>query len=537
MNVAVAPAAGYPRWRQRLSPWSVGAAAMISLLLVPIAVVALSMLGRSSPTWQHICDTVLTTYLWNTALLVAGVGACTLVIGVSCAWLVTFYRFPGRAVLSWALVLPFAIPTYIAAYCYADLQDLVGVDMMNLPGAILVVSLVLYPYVYLITCSTLQGQSGRILESSQSLGRGAAYSFWRLGFPIARPAIVGGMTLVTMEVLNEYGAVHYYGVDTFTTGIFKVWYGMDDTQGAMRLAATLMMLVLALLLLERLQRGRKQFTTCGSDYRPCMPGQLRGSVSWLAAGWCTLPVLLGFLFPVGQLLIWLKQSGASSFGAGFAKIAGQSFVLASCAALTTVIVAVILAYTVRLHRSRLITALSKASALGYSMPGAVIAIGVMVTVVAADRGVLRHVAGFFGAKPGLILTSSIVVLLFAYVLRYLTVAVNPIEAGFERLCGSMDEASRALGHSPLKTLLQVNLPLAKSTLIAAALLVFVDVLKELPLTLILRPTNFETLATKTFELAGEEMIAQSAIGALLIVATGIVPILILDRLLCSKRPT
>lgn len=539
--------AGYPSWRRRLSPWSVGSGLLLAVLLVPVFVVAFSFLGETPATWQHIRETVLGRYITTTLLLTSGVAICTCLTGVTCAWLVTFYRFPGDRLLSWALVLPFAIPTYIAAYCYADLFQhgapldrmlqaigLPHIDIMTLPGAVLVLSSVLFPYVYLITRSAFQGHSERILDASRALGRGPFFTAARLGIPLARPAIAGGLTLVTMEVLNEYGAVHYFGVDTFTTGIFKFWFTMDDTGGAMRLAASLMAVVLAVLMLERLQRGKRRFATCDSAYRPSVRRPLPTGLGWAATAVCAIPVIAGFALPLGQLLSWLRTSGSEALAHNFGRLVLQSFAVAGAAALLTVVVATIVAYTVRLHRSKLITTCSRVSALGYSMPGAIVAIGIMVSCAALDRGLLQRALAPFGVS-GLILTGSFLALIGAYVLRYLTVAVNPIEAGFQRCCGCLDEASRALGRSPMRTLLQVNLPLARNTLIAGGLLVFVDVLKELPLTLILRPFNFETLATKTYQLAGEEMIAQSAVGALLMVAVGLVPVLWVDHLLRNKK--
>jgi iron(III) transport system permease protein len=540
----------FPRWRYHLSPWSLAAAALVLCVLIPVLVVAVSLLGETPASWEHIRSTVLSRYMMNTGMLVLGIGAVTALVGVSTAWLITFYHFPGDRIFSWALVLPFAFPTYIAAFAYAGIFDYTGpihnllnalgvkalwLDIMNLPGAILVVSLVLYPYVYLITRASLQRQSGKILEASRSLGRGPFKTACKAGIPLARPAIVGGLILVTMEVLNEYGAMHYFGVDTFTTGIFKVWFGMNDTAGAMRLAAMLMCLVFGVLLLERVQRGRRSFTTCGANYRPAERQRLRGITAAAAVAACLIPVVLGFMLPLGQLLAWLYRSGATAFDGAFIALTLRSFGLATAAALLTVIAAVFIVYAVRLHRTPMMTALSKASALGYSMPGAVIAIGVMVTLVALDRSVVQNIGATFSKSPGLLLSGTVVALLFAYIVRFLAVAVNPVESGFDRLCGCMDEASLSMGKSRLHTLLRINIPLARGTLLAAAALVFVDVLKELPLTLILRPFNFETLATKTFELAGEEMVAQSACGALLIVAAGIIPIIVLDRLITGRQ--
>lgn len=539
------------RWHYHLSPWSVATFLLVLCLLVPVIVVGLSLFGDEPASWSHIRSTALHHYLLNTAAVVLGVGGLALLIGVTCAWLVTFYRFPGDRIFSWALVMPFAFPTYIAAFAYAGIFDYTGplhsflrnhldlaphwFDIMNLPGVIVIVSLVLYPYIYLITRASLQRQSERILEASRSLGRGPIYTFFHVGIPLARPAIIGALTLVIMEVLNEYGAMHYFGIDTFTTGIFHIWFGMNDTDGAMRLASMLMCLVFAVLLLERVQRGRRRYATCGTDYRPTEHRRLRGLAAIGAVVVCLVPVCLGFLLPLVQLLLWLNQSGTEAFDGTFLDLSIKSFLLATVAGLLTVIAAVLIVYTVRLHRTAFMTAISKATILGYSIPGAVIAVGVMVTLVRLDLSIINSIGQMFGVSPGLLLSGTVFALLFAYLVRFLAVAVNPVESGFDRLCGSMDEASLSLGKSRMYTLLRINVPLARGTLLAAGALVFVDVLKELPLTLILRPFNFETLATKTFELAGEEMVAQSACGALLIVAAGIVPIILLERFISASN--
>ncbi|NIR51342.1 iron ABC transporter permease [candidate division KSB1 bacterium] len=402
---------------------------------------------------------------------------------------------------------------------------------MNLPCLILILSFVLYPYVFLIARSSFLLQSQSLLETSRILGKSQTQTFFRVILPLARPAIIGGVMLVIMEVINDYGAVKYFGVDTFTTGIFRAWFSMGDTDAAIRLCGFLMFVALCLITLERAQRGRAKFDNNAKTSRTLNKTVLTKKKAGAAFLICLTPVLLGFLIPASQLLFWASQTANNVLGREFFTLIANSFFLAVLASFLCVIVAIIIVYSVRLRQSLYTQAISKISILGYSIPGAVIAVGVMIPFAWVDIGVDTFFRDHFGASTGLILSGTLVAVTFAYVVRFLALAFNPIKSGFERLCGNMDEASRSLGHSPLKSLLKVNIPIIKGALMAAAILVFVDVLKELPLTLIMRPFNFDTLATKTFELASDEMVAESATPALIIVATGIVPIILMNRLL------
>ncbi len=543
-----------PRPRVTLTGWTVATLIVVALVLLPIAAVTLGIFGESSDTWRHLASTVLADYLGNSAILVLGVGALTLLIGVGTAWLVATCEFPGRRLLETGLILPLAMPTYIMAYTYAEILSHTGpvqgalqlvldpsvtaglrTGLMSLTGATFILALVLYPYVYLITRASFLKQSGGILETSRILGKSGWSSFFKVALPMARPALVAGVTLVLMEVLNEYGAVKYFGVSTFTTGIFRAWFSLGDTPSAIRLSACLLAFVFVLILGERAQRGRARFDHGSSRFRPVVPFQLQGWRAWLATGACAIPVLFGFLVPVLQLVSWVIGVAPRALDARFLTLAMNSFGLAMVAGFLAVVIALLIVYSVRLSPTPLLHLASRASSLGYSVPGAVIAVGVMVPFIWIDRQVAGVVQSLTGGSVGLILTGTVAALVFAYVVRFLAVALNPVDSGFERICGNLDETSRSLGSPPLRTLFKVDVPLLKGTLLSAGLLVFVDVLKELPLTLILRPFDFDTLATRPFQLAMDEQVAESALPALLIVLVGTLPVILLNRLIGRQR--
>ncbi len=543
-----------PRFRVTLTPWTISTLVVVALVLLPIASIVLGVFGESSDTWRHLASTVLVEYLVNSAVLVVGVGALTLITGVGTAWLVTTCQFPGRRLFETALILPLAIPTYIVAYTYAEILSHTGpvqsmlqlvldpattaglrTGLMSLTGTTVILALVLYPYVYIITRASFLKQSGGILETSRIMGKSAWASFFQVALPMARPAVVAGVTLVLMEVLNEYGAVKYFGVSTFTTGIFRAWFSLGDAPAAIRLSACLLTFVFVLILLERAQRGRARFDQGSATYRPVVPFQLQGSRAWAATLLCGLPVLLGFVFPVLQLVSWSVDAAPMALDGRFVALALNSFGLALAAALLAVLVAILIVYSVRLSPTPFLRLASRASSLGYSIPGAVIAVGVLVPFIWLDRQIAGMAQGLLGTSVGLLLTGTVAALVFAYVVRFLAVALNPVDSGFERICGNLDETSRSLGSPPMRTLLRVDIPLLKATLVSAGLLVFVDVLKELPLTLILRPFDFDTLATRAFQLAMDEQVVESALPALLIVMVGTIPVIILNRLIGRQR--
>jgi iron(III) transport system permease protein len=543
-----------PRPRVTLTPWTVATAVVVLLVLLPPAVILGGVFAGGSETWDHLASTVLRLYIVNSLALVVGVGALTLMVGVATAWLVATCDFPGRKVFEWALILPLALPTYIMAFTWAELlahhgpvQQVLQVVfepsttarlrtwLMTLPGAGVMMALVLYPYVYLISRTSFQKQSGGILETARMLGKGPWETFFRVALPLARPAVVAGLTLVLMEVLNEYGAVKYFGVSTFTTGIFRAWFSLGDGPAAIRLSAALLVLVFALILVERQQRGRARFDHGSSRFRPIPRFRLDGWRRWGAVAACALPVLLGFVVPVGQLVVWAVGVAPEALDRRFLTLALNSFGLATAAALLAVAAALLIVYAVRLSPTPPLRLGARAASLGYSIPGAVIAVGILVPFLWVDRNLAALLRPLVGANVGLLLTGTVAALVFAYVVRFLAVALNPVDSGFERICGNLDQASRSLGSPPMRTLWKVDLPLLRGTLLAAGLLVFVDVLKELPLTLILRPFDFDTLATRAFQLASDEQVARSSLPALLIVAVGTVPVVYLSRIIARQR--
>lgn len=544
------------RAARRWSPWTGAAAAVALILAIPMLVVAIGAVGvEGREVWAHLASTVMPEYLRNSVVLAVGSGGLALVIGVASAWLVATCDFPGRRTLEWALVLPLSVPAYIAAYTYAGMLDVTGpvqravralvpslaesfvaIPIMRIETMVVIFALVLYPYVYLLSRAVFLGQSRTVLEAAWTLGHGGASAFWRVALPLARPAIAAGVSMVVMEVLNDYGAVSYYGVSTFTTGIFRSWHALGDLGAAIRLAAILMAFVFLVLALERSQRGRRRVDDVGgTGHRPLLRQRLRGWRAWAAFAVCFTPLLFGFLIPVAQLAFWSLRTAGDVVDAGYLRLVANSFGLATAAALLCVVIALLLVYAGRLGGGRAVSAANRTVVLGYSIPGAVIAVGVIVPFGWIDRTVDAVAEATLGVSTGLLLSGTLFALVFAYAVRYTAVALLPIEAGFERQCRNLDAAARCLGEPPLMTLWRVALPLLRRTLLAAAILVFVDVMKEIPLTLSLRPFNFDTLATRAYQLAVDEQVAESANAALVIIAVGLLPVLGLDRLLARGR--
>lgn len=514
------------------------------LLALPIVVIAAGALRPVGDAWGHIAGTLLPEYLANTAMLAAAAGALALVIGLGTAWLVALCDFPMRRHFRWALVLPLAVPAYMAAYAYAGMFDVTGPvqqavrravpgagdaflhwHVMRIEVVAAIFGLVFYPYVFLLARAVLEQRSGRMLEAARLLGRGPWSVFFHVAMPLARPALAAGLALVLMEILNDYGAVTYFGVTTFTTGIFRAWFSLGDLDTAIRLSTILMMVVLLVLGLERWQRGGARYDEGGAAMRPAARYRLRGAPAAAAFAFCALPLLLGFILPVAQLALWAWELGAPA-DPELLVLARNSFVLAAVAALLCVVVAVVIVYAARLDRTPLTRSAGKLALLGYSVPGAVIAVGVLVAVLAAGRAM--------GGSGTTLVTGSVAALLFGYVVRFMAVGYLSVESGFARVGASLQAASRVLGATPLRTLLRIELPLLRRALLAAVTLVFIDVIKELPLTLILRPFNFDTLATRAFQLASDEQVAQSAPAALLVIGTATVVVLLLQTTLARE---
>ncbi|MGW8393891.1 ABC transporter permease [Pseudoduganella sp. HUAS MS19] len=525
--------------------WALAVAVLVSL---PIASVVANLLsGEGGETWSHLAGTVLAGYIGNTLKLCAGVALGTVLVGTGAAWLVTMHDFPGRRLFEWALVLPLAMPAYVMAYTYTDLLQFVGPvqswlraatgwqagdywfpDVRTVGGAVLMFVFVLYPYVYLLARAAFLERAAGVLEAGRSLGLGPWANFLRVSLPLARPAIATGAALALMETLADYGAVSYFGVHTFTTGIYRAWFSLGDRVAASQLSATLLGFVALVLWLEYLARGRARFHNTGRRAAP--PAQrLHGVQAWASGMACLLPLLLGFLLPGGVLLQMALGGGDAQFGPRFMELARNSFVLAALTAGCAVLLAVLLAYADRLSDHPLLRLANGTVGMGYAVPGSVIAVGVLVPLAWLDNRLAQTVTALTGNNPGLLLTGGIAALVYAYLVRFQTVSLRTVQASLGKVTLNMDEAARSLGQTQLGVLRRVHLPLLRGSLLTAALLVFVDVMKELPATLVMRPFNFDTLATQAYTLAADERLAEASTAALAIVAVGVLPLVLLSR--------
>jgi iron(III) transport system permease protein len=541
----------YP-YLQRL--WKPGILLVAILLSLPIFTIASFILQPANEVWQHLLDTVLSEYLLNSALLMLGVGTGTLVIGVGCAWLTSVCVFPGKKLFAWALLLPLAFPGYIIAYTYTGMFDFAGPlqtwirettgwgyqdyffpEVRSLGGAVTMFTLVLYPYVYLLSRAAFLEQSVCVLEVSRTLGCSVWSSFYRVALPLARPAIVAGLSLALMETLADYGMVSYFGLGVFTTGIFRTWFGLGDAAAAAKLAAILLLFVFVLVIIERWSRKRAQYHHTSNRYSSLPQYQLHGYRSWLAFCACFIPLLLGFLLPASQLAIWGFETYQTMLDESFVRLTMNSVMLALSAATLAVVLALFLAYGKRLYSSNMVTASVRVVATGYAIPGTVVAVGVIIPFAWIDNSLDSLMREHYDISTGLLLSGSLFAVMFAYMVRFLAISIQSVESGLGKIKPSMDDAARSLSSTPVEILTRVHLPLMKGTVLTAFLIVFVDVMKELPATLILRPFNFNTLAVRAFELASDERLADSSTAALMIVVVGLVPVILLSRSIGASR--
>lgn len=534
---------------------TLAALGVAALAAVPIVAVFLSLLDWSTgDTWAHLVGTVLPDYLLNTVILCLGVGIGVAVIGVATAWLTVMHDFPGRRVFEWALILPLAMPAYVMAYVYTDFLQFVGPvqgalraafgweagdywfpDVRTVGGAVAMFAFVFYPYVYMLARTAFLERASGAMEAGRSLGLGPWRCFFRVSLPLARPAVVAGTALALMETLADYGTVAYFGVQTFTTGIYRAWFSLGDRTAAAQLSALLLSFVVMVLVVEHLSRGRARFNDTSRQRRPGFGQRLSPLAGWGAFAACLVPLLLGFLLPAGLLLKMAINDGDAQFGPRFFSLAGNSFALASVTALIGVVLAVLLAYANRLGRVPLTAFLNRLVGLGYAVPGTVIAVGVLIPVTRLDNWLADAVRTLTGTSPGLLLTGGMAALVFAYLTRFLSVAVHSVDTGLGRITLSMDEAARNLGAGVWKTLRRVHVPMLRGSLLTAGLMLFVDVMKELPATLVMRPFNLDTLATQTFNLAADERLAEASTAALTIVVVGLVPVILLSAQIARQR--
>lgn len=528
------------------SGWTLAALAVALIALAPSLTVLSSLTAPASENWAHLSATVLPIYILNTLKLMALVAVFTAIIGVGTAWLTVSMRFPGQRLLNWALVLPLATPGYIVAYVYTDLLSFAGPvqtalrgvtgwstadyyfpPIRSLPGAAVMLSLVLYPYVYLLARTAFQRQSAALFDAARMLGARPWRAFFRVALPCARPAIAGGLALVLMETISDFGVVDYFAVQTLTTGIFRTWFNLGDALAAAQIAAWLFLFALALVFIEMASRRGRVANPLSRDLA-AQPRKLGGARAWSAFAACALPVILGFVVPVVVLLRYALLEGDPLFGRQFLDFAWNSLSVAAAAAALATLLALLLAYGERLHPTRFNRVSIRLATLGYALPGAMIAIGILTLSTDIDRLFGEFAATRFGFSPGLILTGSIAGLIFAYVARFLTAAFNATHSGLEKIHPTLDAAARSLGASPKRVLSAIHVPLLRGALASAALIVFIDVMKELPATLLLRPFNFETLATRTYRLASDERLAEASTAALAIVMLGLIPTILLS---------
>ncbi len=541
--------AGSSSRRWRWSSLTLLALLIALLIAAPVLSVFSNIFsGGTAATWSHLASTVLGEFTLNTLILCVGVGVGVALIGVSTAWLTTMLDFPGRRIYEWALVLPLAMPAYVMAYAYTDFLQFVGPvqshlraffgwragdywfpDVRSVGGAVTMFIFVLYPYAYMLVRSAFLERAGGMLEAGRSLGLGPWACFLRVSLPLARPAVVAGTALALMETLADFGTVSYFGVNTFTTGIYRAWFSLGDRVAAAQLAAALLAFVILVLSLEHFSRGRARFGNTSRQHSVPQRQRLGRVAGLLASLACFLPLLLGFLLPAGLLLQMAFVDGDSQFGPRFIQLARNSFTLAAVTAVLGVMLAVLLAYAARLARNRLPAALNRVVALGYAVPGSVIAVGVLIPVTRLDAWLAQSWQVAFGVNPGLILTGTIAALVYAYLARMLAVALQTVEASLSKITPSMDDAARSLGFGKWATLRRVHVPILRGSLLTAALLVFVDVMKELPATLVIRPFNFDTLATQAYTLASDERLAEASTASLIIVAVGLLPMILISR--------
>jgi iron(III) transport system permease protein len=540
-------------WRRALGHrWTVASLAIGAFLALPIGVVVAHLLVPGGEAWRHLSATVLPEYIESTLLLLAAVLVGVCAVGVGCAWLVATCDFPGRRAFEWALLLPLAMPAYVMAYAYTDLlqfsgplqtwmraatgwgpQDFRLPEIRSLGGASLMFTFALYPYVYLLSRVAFAEQSASLAEAGRTLGLSPWASFVRVSLPLARPSIAAGTALALMETLADFGTVSYFGVQTFTTGIFRAWLSMGEPASAAKLSVVLLVFVAVLLGLERaLRRGARFEQAAGPALRKRW--KLEGFRAVGAIAGCVLPLALGFAVPASHLAVLSASQGSAAWGERFFQLVINTTLLATVTALIAVAVALLLAYGARISRNPLAAGVNRAAGLGYALPGAVIAIGVLIPATRLDHWI-ADLAAAGGLSLGLVFTGSVGALVYAYLIRFLAVALQSVEAGLARITPHMEDAARSLGLGVGETLARVHVPMMRSSLVTAALLVFVDVMKELPATFVMRPFNFDTLAVQAFHFASDERLPEAAAASLAIVAVGLVPLVIASRRLVAAR--
>lgn len=531
----------------RLSYWSSLPLAVLVVFTAPILIVILSLFGGFSENWFHIFDYLIFDYVKSSLILVLGVASIVLAVGTVTAWIVTTYNFPGKRLFEWALILPLAIPPYILAYTFTGLFDpfgdannlarsLFGMDsnfvlfpnVRNIYGAIIVFGFTLYPYVYLVSRSAFINLSRSMQESARLLGLSQFQVFYKLSLPLIRPAVIGGLMLVVMETLSDFGAVDHFAIQTFTTGIFRTWYGLYDLQTAMQLASLLLLVIVIFYILERNNRGNELYSSSNSTFSPNIEQNLYGINALLAFSLCFTPIFIGFLLPIIELSIWAYEVNLKFFDANFINTFTNTIGLSLVTGLVCAALALLINFSVRYKPLFVINRLSSLLSVGYAVPGLILAVGIVQLFVYLDNSVFSSL--------DVVLTGSLFGLILAYVIKTYALANSSIESGYERISNSLDDSSKILGTVGWSLLRNIHMPLLKTSILTSILLVMSDVIKELPATLILRPFNFETLAVSAYVYASEERMIQAAAPAIAIVMTGLIPIFFLSKMIRSSRP-
>ncbi|MFQ5916626.1 MAG: ABC transporter permease [Candidatus Binatia bacterium] len=522
-------------------PWLVAAGTIALLVATPILVVVSSLVSPSSDIWAHLWETQLVELIWNTLILIIGVGLGVLVMGTGLAWMVTMYRFPGRALFEWLLILPLAIPSYVFGFVFLAIFDYAGPvqswlrglfgpqvwfpEIYSYGGVTIVMTLVLYPYVYLLARAAFLEQAGATLETARSLGARPIDVFWKVALPLARPSLAAGLAFALMEALADFGTVAIFGYPTFTVAIYKVWFGMFDRGAATELASLLIFFTLGLYLLERTARGRARFYQTEGTVRAAGPKRLRGWKGPMASSVAILVVGVAFALPVAQLLVW--AAGSIEYEDRYLEFVVNTLLLGATTAALAIGAAVVVAYGLRLSSHRFVRIFARIANMGYALPGSVIAVGVLVPLAFFDHSLDALLQSTVGISIGLVFTGSMFGLVFAYLVRFLAVGCQTVEASLSKVTPNMDMAGRSLGVSKGGVLWRIHLPLIRGGLSAAAILVFVDVMKEMPATLLLRPFGYETLAVRVWQLTSESLWEAAALPALTIVVAGILPVMLL----------
>ncbi len=546
------PSASHPV-RRLPDLWSVGAGLIAILVLLPLAAVAWIALFPEENIWPHLIATTLPRYMANTAILAGSVAVMAAVTGTFTAWMVTMYRFPGSGWLQWLLLFPLAIPAYVGAYALVDFLEYAGPvqtalretfgwqtardyrfpEIRSRGAASLVLAAALAPYVFLLARSAFREQSGGTYEVARALGSGPFARFWKVGLPLARPAIVAGTAIVVMETVSDFGVVSYFAVQTLTTGIFGTWLSGGNAGGAAQIAGVVLLIVLLLVGLEKRSRKHQRYHQAARHLRPVVPLHLAGWRGWLALGLCSIPFLLGFVLPVAVIGAHALDNAERWLDPGLLRATANTLVVGGIASVVTVLAAVFMVYGVRLARSRGPRAILPLTTIGYAAPGAVLGVGLLYPMSAADHAIADFVEAATGRDIGLLMTGSAFAIIYAYAVRFFAIAQGAVDSAFGRVSPSLPMAARSLGQTAGGALRRVYLPLIRGSVGTALLLVFVDCTKELPATLLLRPFNFNTLATRVYEKASLEQIGNASPAAMLVIAVGLCAVLLLAH---ANRP-